>query len=109
MRRGDRRGRSVMKPSIACIAALCLAACSTPHDKPGPLARRVAADSPRDTIGVMLSWTSEQTIVNFRHADEIFPAHTIHRGPKVRALPRAVVQIDPVVVQSEGGAEVRIR
>jgi CubicO group peptidase (beta-lactamase class C family) len=50
----------------------------------------------------MLSWTPEQTIVNFRRSDQIFAAHTIHRGPYVRALPRAAVQIDPVVMQSEG-------
>lgn len=91
-----------MKRIILSLAALGLAACATPQHKSGPLARGVAADAPRDTIGVMLSWTPEQTIVNFRRADQIFAAHTIHRGAKVRALPRAAVQIDPVVVQSEG-------
>jgi CubicO group peptidase (beta-lactamase class C family) len=91
-----------MKRIIACLAALCLAACSTPHDKPGPLARGVRADAPPDTIGVMLSWTPEQTIVNFRRVDQIFAAHTIHHGTNVRALPRAAVQIDPVVTRSEG-------
>jgi len=50
----------------------------------------------------MLSWTPEQTIVNFRRVDQIFAAHTIHRGANVRALPRAAVQIDPVVTQSGG-------
>ena len=91
-----------MKCIIIYVAALCLAACTTPHDKPGPLARGVRADAPQDTIGVMLSWTPEQTIVNFRRADQIFAAHTIHRGANVRALPRAAVQIDPVVTQSGG-------
>jgi CubicO group peptidase (beta-lactamase class C family) len=91
-----------MKRVIICVAALFLAACTTPHDKPGPLARGVAADAPRDTIGVMLSWTPDQTIVNFGRSDQIFAAHTLHHGGKVRALPRAAVQIDPVVVQSEG-------
>ena len=91
-----------MNRIIACLGALCLAACATPHDKPGPLARGVRADAPRDTIGVILSWTPEQTIVNFRRVDQIFPAHAIHHGATVRALPRAAVQIDPVVVQSGG-------
>ena len=50
----------------------------------------------------MLSWTPEQTIVNFRRADQVFAAHTIHRSAHVRALPRAAVQIDPVVIQSGG-------
>jgi CubicO group peptidase (beta-lactamase class C family) len=91
-----------MNRIIACLGALCLAACTTPHDKPGPLARGVRADAPRDTIGVMLSWTPEQTIANFRRSDQIFTAHTIHRGANVRALPRAAMQIDPVVKQSGG-------
>ena len=88
--------------TLSYVAALCLAACTTPQDKPGPLARGVRTDAPQDTIGVMLSWTPEQTIVNFRRADQIFAAHTIHRGANVRALPRAAVQIDPVVTQSGG-------
>jgi CubicO group peptidase (beta-lactamase class C family) len=91
-----------MNRSIICLAALCLAACATQHYKPGPLAPGVRADAPRDTIGVVLSWTPEQTIVDFRRADQIFAAHTIHRGATVRALPRAAVQIDPVVRQSNG-------
>jgi CubicO group peptidase (beta-lactamase class C family) len=91
-----------VKRIIACLAVLGLAACATPHDKPGPLAPGVRADAPRDTIGIMLSWTADQTIVNFRRSDQIFAAHTIHHGGSVRALPRAAVQIDPVVTQSEG-------
>ena len=91
-----------MNRIIACLGALCLAACTAPHDKPGPLARGVRADAPRDTIGVMLSWTPDQTIVNFRRSDQIFAAHTVHHGANVRALPRAAAQIDPVVRQSDG-------
>jgi CubicO group peptidase (beta-lactamase class C family) len=91
-----------MKRMIIYVAALYLAACTTPHDKPGPLARGVRADAPPDTIGVMLSWTPDQTLVNFRRVDQIFAAHTIHHGANVRPLPRAAVQIDPVVTQSDG-------
>jgi CubicO group peptidase (beta-lactamase class C family) len=91
-----------MKSIIACIAVLGLAACATQYHKTGPLAPGVRADAPRDTIGVVLSWTPDQTIVNFRRSDQIFAAHTIHHGANVRALPRAAVQIDPVVTQSEG-------
>jgi len=97
-----------MKRIISCLAALGLVACTTPEHKPGPLARGVGADAPRDTIGVMLSWTPEQTIVNFRRADQIFAAHTIHRGATARALPRAAVQIDPVVTPSDGSPAVSI-
>jgi CubicO group peptidase (beta-lactamase class C family) len=91
-----------VKHIIVCLVVLALAACATQHDKPGPLARGVAADAPADTIGVMLSWTPDQTIVNFRRSDQIFAARTIHHDGKVRALPRAAVQIDPVVAQSAG-------
>jgi hypothetical protein len=55
-----------MKRIIASLAALGLAACTMPHHKPGPLGRGVPADAPPDTIGVMLSWTPDQTLVNFR-------------------------------------------
>jgi CubicO group peptidase (beta-lactamase class C family) len=91
-----------VKRIIVCLAVLGLAACTTQHDKPAPLAQGVPANAPPDTIGVMLSWTPEQTIVNFRRADQIFAAHTIHHGTNVRALPRAAVQIEPVVRQSDG-------
>jgi CubicO group peptidase (beta-lactamase class C family) len=84
------------------MAALVFASCTTPHHRPGPMAPGVRADAPPDTIGVMLSWTPDQTLVNFRRSDQIFAAHTIHHGAHVRPLPRATVQIDPVVVQSEG-------
>jgi CubicO group peptidase (beta-lactamase class C family) len=91
-----------MKRIIVWLAVLGLVACATPHDRPGPWARGVRAGAPPDTIGVMLSWTPDQTIVNFRRSDRIFAAHTIYRGAVVRALPRAAVQIDPIVTQSEG-------
>ena len=97
-----------MKRIIIYAAALYLAACATQHDKPGPLARGVRANAPRDTIGVMLSWAPEQTIVNFRRVDQIFAAHTIHRGATVRELPRAAVQIDPVVTPSDGSPAVSV-
>jgi hypothetical protein len=42
--------------------------------------------------------------VNFRRADQIFTAHIIHHGDHVRALPRVAVQIDPVVIRSDGPA-----
>ena len=98
-----------MKRIIACLAVWALAACATPHRESGPLARGVPADAPPDTIGVMLAWTPEQTIVNFRRSDQIFAAHTIHHGGTVRTLPRAAVQIDPVVTRSEGLPAVSVK
>lgn len=91
-----------MKRIIASLVALGLAACTTPHHKPGPLARGVPADAPPDTIGVILSWAPDQTLVNFRSIDRIFTTHTIRHGANVRPLPRSAVQIDPVVTQSDG-------
>jgi CubicO group peptidase (beta-lactamase class C family) len=90
-----------MKRIIAWVAVLGLAACTTQHQKPGPLARGVPANAPPDTIGIFLSWTPEQTLVNFRSIDRIFTTHTIRHGADVRPLPRAVAQIEPVV-QSDG-------
>jgi hypothetical protein len=95
------KGKPV-KHIIVCLAALGLAACATPRHQSGPLARGVRADAPPDTIGVFLSWTPEQTLVNFRNIDHIFTTHTIRNGDNVRHLSRAAVQIDPVVMQSEG-------
>jgi hypothetical protein len=43
----------------------------------------------------ILSWTPEQQLVGYRHMEEIDPARVIRRGPQVRALPKAPVQIDP--------------
>jgi CubicO group peptidase (beta-lactamase class C family) len=101
-------GTLPLKRIIACLAVLVLVACATPHDKPGPFARGVRADAPPDTIGVFLSWSPEQTLVNFRNIDHIFTTHTIRRGDHVRALPRAAVQIDPIVSQSDGSPAVSI-
>src|SRR5258708_3479816 len=83
-----------MKRIIIYVAALYLAACATPHDKPGPWARGVPANAPPDTIGVFLSWTPDQTLVNFRRIDRIFTTHTIHHGANVRPLPRAGRPLD---------------
>ena len=91
-----------MKGIFASLAALALAACSTPHHATGPLAPGVRADAPPDTIGIFLSWTPDQTLVNFRSIDHIFTTHTIRHGENVRPLPRAAVQIDPVVIESDG-------
>jgi CubicO group peptidase (beta-lactamase class C family) len=98
---------------LACCLVLSLAAawlvgCTTPHRESGPLAQGVRPDSPRDTIGVMLAWTPEQTLVNFRHVDHFFATHTIDHGTNVLPLPKAAVQIDPLVVQSEGRPTVSV-
>jgi CubicO group peptidase (beta-lactamase class C family) len=61
----------------------------------------VPANAPPDTIGIMLSWTPDQTLVNFREVDQLFPTHTIHHGTYTLPLPRAPAQIDPIVTQSE--------
>ena len=100
--RGPKGCQNTMKRVIACVSVLALAACATLHEKSGPFARGVPANAPPDTIGIFLSWTPEQTLVNFRNIDRIFTTHTIRHGDRVRALPRAAAQIDPVVTQSDG-------
>jgi CubicO group peptidase (beta-lactamase class C family) len=101
-------GQNTMKRIIACISMLGVAACATLHQKPGPWARGVPANAPPDTIGIFLSWTPEQTLVNFRSIDRIFTTHAIRHGAHVRALPRAAVQIEPVVTPSGGSPAVSV-
>jgi hypothetical protein len=54
-----------MKRIILSLTALCFAACTAQHPSSGPLAPGVPANAPPDTIGIMLSWTPDQTLVNF--------------------------------------------
>jgi CubicO group peptidase (beta-lactamase class C family) len=62
----------------------------------GPQATGVTPDAPKDMVGVILDWTAEQTIVNFKHFDQIFPVRTVPRGGPVLELPVGDL-IDPVV------------
>lgn len=62
----------------------------------GPQAVGVSPDAPKDPIGIMLGWTPEQTITNFKHLDRLFPVRTIPRGSSVLQLPNGD-SIDPIV------------
>jgi len=42
----------------------------------------------------MLAWTPEQQAIGFRSLDRIFAHHTVRRGPRVLALPRAAHELD---------------
>ena len=99
---GLARTRSISPGLIAGLVALALAACATRQTASGPYALGVPADAPPDMVGVMLAWTPEETIVNFRTFDRIFPTHTVRRGERVRPLPRAAEPIDPIVAQTGG-------
>jgi CubicO group peptidase (beta-lactamase class C family) len=98
-----------MKHIIACIAVVSLTACTSPRNESIRLARGGPADAHPDTVGIFLSWTPDETLVNFRNFDHIFPTHTIYHGNQVLALPRAANQIDPVVALSEGRAAVSVQ
>ncbi len=73
---------------VVSLAALFLAACET-SPVPGPYAPGVSADAPRDTVGILFSWTPEQTIVNFRNIDRIFATHTVRHGDRVPPTARS--------------------
>jgi CubicO group peptidase (beta-lactamase class C family) len=62
----------------------------------GPQAVGVSPDAPKDAIGVILGWTPEQTITNFKHLDRLFPVRTVPRGSSVLDLPNGE-PIDPIV------------
>ena len=99
---------------LPALGALVLASCAYPsasvlppggqamrtytpmREMKGPQAIGVTPDAPRDMIGVILGWTPEQTIVNFRHFDQIFPVRAVLRGGPVLDLP-AGDPIDPIV------------
>jgi hypothetical protein len=51
------------------LALLVLTSCTSTANQEqtrGPQAAGVSPDSPKDAIGIMLGWTPDQTITNFR-------------------------------------------
>ena len=83
----------------ALLSLLVLTACTaaTQHTQSkGPQAIGVSADAPKDPIGIMLGWTPDQTITNFKHLDQLFPVRIVRRGPSTLELPYGE-PIDPIV------------
>jgi CubicO group peptidase (beta-lactamase class C family) len=83
----------------ALVTLVALTSC-TPQTPPaqmkGPQAVGVSPDAPKDPIGIMLSWTPEQTIINFKHIDQLFSVRTVPHGASTLELPNDV-PIDPIV------------
>jgi CubicO group peptidase (beta-lactamase class C family) len=78
---------------VSCLPTPGLA--QSPAGK-GPLAVGVSADAPKDAIGILLTWTPEQTIENFKHLDNFFPVRAVPYGPRLQELP-AGDPINPMV------------
>jgi len=83
----------------ALVALVALTSCELPtHQEQikGPQAVGVSPNAPKDAIGIMLGWTPDQTITNFKHLDKLFPVRTVPRGVSTLELPNGE-PIDPVV------------
>ncbi len=83
----------------ALVSVLALTSCTPSTNQSqmrGPQAVGVSADAPKDPVGIMLGWTPEQTITNFKHLDYLFPVRTVPRGASTLELPNGE-PIDPIV------------
>ena len=83
----------------ALVALVALTSCTPPMnhaDMKGPQAVGVSPDAPKDPVGIMLGWTPDQTITNFKHLDQLFPVRTVSRSSSVLDLPNGQ-PIDPIV------------
>jgi hypothetical protein len=86
----------------ALITLLALTSCTLPTNRAqmkGPQAVGVSPDAPKDPIGIMLGWTPNQTIANFKHLDQLFPVRTVPRGASTLELSDDE-PIDPAVSRS---------
>jgi CubicO group peptidase (beta-lactamase class C family) len=87
----------------ALVALVALTSCTLPTQQAqmkGPQAVGVSPDAPKDPVGVMLAWTPDQTIANFKHLDRLFAVRTVPHGSSVLALPDGE-PIDPIVPLEE--------
>jgi len=83
----------------ALITLLALTSSTLPTNQAqmkGPQAVGVSPHATKDPVGIMLSWTPDQTITNFKHLDQLFPVHTVPRGASTLELPDDA-PIDPIV------------
>lgn len=78
------------------LALTCYAPSTTRAQMTGPQAVGVSSDAPKDAVGIILGWTPDQTIKNFKHLDQFFPVRTARHGNAVLELPKDQ-PIDPIV------------
>lgn len=67
----------------------------------GSQAVGVSSEAPKDPIGIMLRWTPEQTITNYKHLDQFFAVRTVPHGSATLELPKGD-PIDPIVPLEDG-------
>jgi CubicO group peptidase (beta-lactamase class C family) len=84
-------------PALAVLLALtsCMRPTNDAHTK-GSHAVSFLPDAPKDPIGIILSWTDDQTMTNFKHIDQLFPVRTVPHGASTLELPDDE-PIDPIV------------
>jgi len=82
----------------ALVTLVALTTCTPPAlaQMKGPQAVGVSPEAPKDPIGILLGWTPDQTIVNFRHLDQLFSVRVVRRGASTLKLPNGE-SIDPIV------------
>ena len=83
----------------ALVTLLGLTSCTLPTNQAqmkGPQAVGVSPNAPKDAIGIMLGWTPDQTLSNFKHLDQLFPVRTVPHGASTLGLPNTEL-IDPIV------------
>lgn len=81
------------------VALAALTGCTSPTHQEriqGPQDVGVSPDASKDAIGIILGWTPDQTITNFKHLDQLFPVRTVPHGLSTLELPRGE-PIDPIV------------
>jgi CubicO group peptidase (beta-lactamase class C family) len=100
MGRSDRSKDAAMKRFVkALVTLVVVTSCMPPTSQAqtkGPQAVGVSPDAPKDPVGIMLGWTSAQTITNFKHLDRFFPVRTVPHGASTLELPNDK-SIDPIV------------
>jgi CubicO group peptidase (beta-lactamase class C family) len=82
----------------ALVTLVALTTCTPPAlaQMKGPQAVGVSPEAPKDPIGILLGWTPDQTIVNFKHIDQLFSVRVVPRGASTLKLPNGE-PIDPIV------------
>lgn len=82
---------------LVTLVALTSCAPPTHHAQmKGPQAVGVSPDAPKDPVGIMLGWTPDQTITNFKHLNQLFPVRIVPHGASTLELPIGE-PIDPIV------------
>ena len=93
----------------ALVALVALTSCTSPtHQEQikGPQAVGVSPNAPKDAIGIMLDWTPNETITNFKHLDKLFPVRTVRAAFQRWSCPTASPSIRSCHSRTEGSRSI---